>query len=66
MCVSLPREMLRVVAESLQQVMPHRARGGVADSWLFTAPSSILITSLILILFLLIELLLDALPEKTW
>lgn len=65
MCVCTERDA-EGRSRELATSMPHRARGGVADGWLFTAPSSILITSLILILFLLIELLLDALPEKTW
>lgn len=49
--------MAREVAESLQQVMLHRAAIGATEVRFFTAHSSILIIFVILILFLLIKFL---------
>lgn len=62
-CASVFREMVREVAENLQQVMWKRAVIGTTEVRFFTAHSSILIIFVILILFLLIKFLVGC-PRK--
>lgn len=59
------REVVREAAESLQREVLSRARVGVMDGKLLAAHSHVLIIFVILVLFLLVELPLDALLQKT-
>lgn len=59
------REVVREAAESLQREVLSRARVGAMGGRLLAARSRVLIIFMIQALFLLIELWLDALPQKT-